>query len=73
MRRISFYNTNRRDNMLHIETEGCIVNIRVNLHDRNQRPVTSIEILPDKYKGGEWVLDGTANNRVINSTHKEVL
>lgn len=52
---------------LHIEAEGCIVNIREGLHDRVGRRVTSIEILPDDRYAGEpiWKLVGTVNNRVI--------
>lgn len=34
--------------MLHIETERCIVNIRINLHDMEGNEVTSIEIIPDQ-------------------------
>ena len=34
MKRISFYaDTNRSGNLLHIETDGCVVNIQVGLHD----------------------------------------
>lgn len=67
---------NPRDNVLHVETEGCIVNIRTGLHDRDGRAVTSVEILADNYVGEEWHLDGYVNNRVIQgaedkSTHNE--
>ena len=65
MKRISFYNTNRSDNTLHIETENCVVNIRVNLHDKNGKEVTSIEIIPDKYADKQVYFDGCTNNRVI--------
>lgn len=56
---------------LHIEAEGCIVNIRQDLHDRLGRQVTHIEILPDKYMG-EPVrkLVGCTNNRVITLKKK---
>lgn len=67
MKRISFYNTNRSDNLLHIETELCIVNIRVNLHNIHGDEVTSIEILPDNYAGKEYQFLGMNNNRVIRS------
>ena len=60
-RRISFYNTNRSDDILHIETEHCIVNIRVNLRDRQGKEVTHIEILPDD---DSVKLRGSVNNRV---------
>ena len=65
MRRISFYNNNRSNNVLHIETEGCIVNIQVGLTNIKQQKITSIEILPDKYRDNKWILDGTVHNRVI--------
>lgn len=65
MKRIEFYNNNRSGDLLHIETEGCIINIRVNLHDTEGREVTSISIKQDEYRQEEWDLDGTINNRVI--------
>ena len=64
MKRI-VHSANARDKLLHVEAEGCVVNIRVGLTDSEGRPVTSIEILPDQYVGEEWDLDGTINNRVI--------
>jgi hypothetical protein len=54
-----------RDNLLHIETEGGIVNVRVGLRDRDGRPVTSVEIIPDQYAGETWELDGYRNNRLL--------
>jgi len=51
------------DDLLHIETEGCVVNIRVGLHDPEGREVTAIEILTDYDPSCE--LDGSVNNRVI--------
>lgn len=52
---------NRSGNLLHIETDGCIVNIQVGLHDVDGRQVTSVRILPDNYaeRGGRWVQDGS--------------
>jgi hypothetical protein len=47
MRRVYFSKLNHSDNVLHIETEGCIVNIHVNLHDATGRGVTAVEILRD--------------------------
>ena len=65
MRRISFYaNRNRSGNLLHIETDGCIVNIQVGLQDHKGREITSINILPDRYFKDKWTLDGDTNNRV---------
>lgn len=55
MKRISFYaDTNRSGNLLHIETDGCIVNIQVGLHDADGRQVTSVRIIPDdESRGGD--------------------
>lgn len=47
-----------RKRLLHIEAEGCIVNIRVGLTDADGRPVTSVEVLADQYSGDRWSLDG---------------
>ena len=62
MKTVHHFNT-ARDKLLHIETEGCIVNIRVGLSNTQGQEVTSIEILPDNSDG--WKFDGTANNRII--------
>lgn len=58
---------NRSGNLLHIETDGGIVNIRVGLTDAHGRAVTSVEIIRDNYaeEGGVWDLDGHTNNRLI--------
>lgn len=61
MKRIHHFNT-ARDKLLHIETEGAIVNIRVGLQDSDGREVTSVEILPDSSEG--WVTTGDINNRI---------
>ena len=51
----------------HIECEGCVVNIRTGLYDRQGRKVTNIEILPDDHYVGEqiWRLRGYSHNRVV--------
>lgn len=54
-----------RDKLLHVEAEGCIVNIHVGLQDSEGRAVTAVEIIPDEYSGEEWDLDGARNSRVI--------
>ncbi len=46
MKTIHHFST-ARDKLLHIETEGCIVNIRVGLQNTDGENVTSIEVLPD--------------------------
>ena len=55
MKRITFYaDTNRSDNLLHIETDGCVVNIQVGLSDSDGRQVTRIDVHPDsEYRGGD--------------------
>ncbi len=61
-----YTNKEKRMRTLHIETEGCIVNIRVGLIDRKEREVTSVEIIPDKYSGeAKRKLIGSLNNRII--------
>jgi hypothetical protein len=62
MKRITFHaKTNRSGNLLHIETDGCIVNIRVGLHDVDGRQVTNVQVIPDDYadRGSKWVRDGS--------------
>jgi hypothetical protein len=64
MKRIEFYAGDERDNTLHIETDGCIVNIRVGLHDTEGRKVTRVDVSPeDESRGGDadgriWRQDG---------------
>lgn len=62
MKRETFYaDRNRSGNLLHIETDGCIVNIQVGLRDADGRRVTSVRVSPDNYAepGGKWVVDGS--------------
>lgn len=68
MKRIVFTKRNRSGNLLHVETDLGIVNIRVGLHDANGRRVTSVEIIPDVEAGGSTVeLDGYSNNRLTET------
>lgn len=55
MKTITFYaKTNRSDDLLHIETDGCVVNIHVGLTTSEGRAVTRIDVLPDgKNRGGD--------------------
>jgi hypothetical protein len=62
------HTANARDRLLHIETDGCVVNVRIGLTDSQGRRVTSVEILPDRGAGEEWHLVGTSNNRVIEGS-----
>jgi hypothetical protein len=56
----------------HIETEGCIVNIRTGIMDIHGREVTVVEILPDDHYSGErkWRLYGHKTNRIIRLKKK---
>ena len=75
MRRIGFTRRNRSGNLLHIETEGGIVNIQVGLTDTEGHPVTSVRIIPDdETRGGDgdglyWKQDGS---RLIGYTLKQL-
>ena len=78
MKTIRFYaDTNRSDNLLHIETDGCIVNIHVGLTGEGDRQITRVDVSPDsKYRGGDgqgnvWEIhpdDGNGVTRVIQVT-----
>jgi hypothetical protein len=55
MRRLSFHaEGNRSGNLLHIETDGCIVNVYVGLRNEQGKQVTRVAVLPDTYQGEEW-------------------
>jgi hypothetical protein len=77
MKTIQFYaGRNRSDDVLHIETDGCIVNIRVGLHDSDGRLVTHISVIPDdESRGGDgygyvWdTPDGPIGGRVVRRPH----
>lgn len=65
MKTIQFYaRGNRSGDILHIETDGCIVNIHVGLTDGEGRRVTRVDVLPeDESRGGDasgyiWRQDG---------------
>jgi len=65
MKRIKFDESNRSGNILHIETVGCVVNIRIGLQSMIGEKVTSVEIIPDHNAEEKWKLDGCNNNRII--------
>ena len=68
MKTISWHPSRRRSgsnpNILHIEAEGCIVNIHVGLTDALGCSVTRVSIIPDRYAGEEWTVDGPQEIRV---------
>ena len=73
MKTITHMNPRRGNETLHIETAGCIVNIRVGLHNKEGQGVTNITVLPDRYIGEEWDLDGnTGVIRVIERKKAKV-
>lgn len=53
-----------RDRLLHVEADGCIVNIHVGLTDLKGRHVTRVDVIPDdERRGGDadgfiWYADG---------------
>ena len=62
-RAVRFTSSGGTVRVLHIETAGAIVDIRIGLHDTGGNEVTSIEILPDP----GWTLDGHALSRVVRA------
>ena len=73
MKSITFYESRNRDaNLLHIETDGCTVNIQVGLTDDQGRKVTRIDVSPqDESRGGDgmgyvWhAVDGPMGGRIV--------
>ncbi len=55
MRTISFYKNNRSHNLLHIESEGALINLRVNLENYLGQEVTNIQVHVDTQEG--WKLE----------------
>ena len=75
MRKISFTTNNRSDNLLHIETDLAIINIRVGLHDVDGNQVEAIEIIPDSpmnHEDKDVILDGKMFNRLTLKDSDEV-
>jgi len=71
---ITFYAaTNRSGNLLHIETDGCIVTIHVGLHNTEGQQITRVDVLPDgetrrDNQGNTWEIhpeDGNGVTRVV--------
>jgi len=58
-------------NVLHVEADGCIVNVEVGLTDARGRKVTRVDVLPDdERRGGDingrtWRLVGSRSARVV--------
>lgn len=54
MRTVTFYKTNRSGDLLHIESEGVLINLRVNLENFLGQETTNIQIHVDTQEG--WKL-----------------
>ena len=67
MKRISFYETNRSGDILHIEVPGAIINIRVGLTNFGNHRVTNIEVLADSCQGEEWDINGDKSIRAMTT------
>jgi hypothetical protein len=53
----TFYaDRNRSGNVMHIETDGCVVEIHVGLTDDRGRQVTRVDVMPDndRFAGTTW-------------------
>ena len=65
-----------RHRMLHVEADGCIVNITRGLTDRSGRAVTSVEIMCDRTTDETWSLVDFDNRTGMNvravRTHERV-
>lgn len=79
MRRLSFYaKGNRSGNLLHIEVDGAIVNIRVGLTDADGNQVTRVDIIPDDERrspdedGRYWHTEDVDGNQVDGAVARVV-
>lgn len=76
-RRIEYYSRGKGPTvrMLHIETEGAVVNITVGLRDEHGRKVTRVDVNPDdETRGGDgqgdvWQRDGARVIRQARCRH----
>ena len=69
---VNFYDDGRGVKTLHIETDGCLINIRVGLTDAEGRRVTRVDVSPDdESRGGDgsgdlWhAVDGPIGGRIV--------
>jgi hypothetical protein len=65
----------KRNDYIHIETEGCIVNIRPGLRESaTDRPVTSVQIISDSYgEDDKWRIDRGCKNGWEDSVNIRVV
>lgn len=66
MRRINFTNP-RKEDVLHIEAPGCVVNVRIGLTTEDGRRATAVEVLADGYAGtgNQWSLPDHGGGRHV--------
>ena len=64
-----------KNGVLHIECEGCIINIKEGLRDLEGRKVTEVMIIPDNQIPDKpfWHLLGHSNNRLVQSNNLKVV
>ena len=62
----------KQNGNLKVECDNCVIVIREGLSDTKGRPVTSVQIIPDKYVGERKNIrvGGCANVRVITLKKK---
>lgn len=66
MKRIS-HTRRSKDKLLHIEADGCIINVHVGLHDATGKPVTTVTIICDNYAGeGAWTMPDLDHSQHAN-------
>ena len=63
MKRVSLSSKGRGPKQLHIEADGCIINIQVGLHDSDGNAITHVSVAAqgDTYQGEPewWIAPGT--------------
>ena len=67
--------TKLKNGVLHIECEGCMVNIKEGLFDSEGRKVTTVSIIPDNQIPDlpVWHLLGQAHNRLVQYKDLKVI
>lgn len=69
---VEFHDDGHGPRLLHIEAEGCVINIRVGLTDASGALVTRVDVSPDdESRGGDgggymWhAVDGPISGRIV--------
>jgi hypothetical protein len=59
----------KRDDYIHIETKGCLINVYPCLRKSDGRECTAIEVIPDDYLDRKFDFDaGASLTRVVDVT-----